>query len=61
MKEIKVDIDARLDRMIVLAEICGVSLDEIVAAIGRIDQSTFDRVSGNPSLLPRYMKSKEMP
>jgi len=51
----------RLDRMIEIAETQGVTLDEVVAAIGRVDQRTFRAVSDNPSTLPRYMKSNESP
>ena len=54
-------VDARLDRMIQIADETGFSLDDIVAAIGRADQTIFDEVSDNPSRLPRYMKSKVRP
>lgn len=54
-------VDMRLDRMIEIAETQGVTLDEVVAAIGRVDQRTFRAVSDNPSTLPRYMKSNESP
>lgn len=45
--------DERLDRMIEIADELDVSLDHVVAHLGRCDQSEFLRVSGNPSLLPR--------
>lgn len=51
-------VDKRLDRMIEIADETGHSLDDIVKAIGREDQSIFEMVSGNPSTLPRYMASK---
>lgn len=55
------EIDRRLDQMIEIADKTGVSLDDVVAAIGRCDYSDFLAVSDNPSLLPRYMKSKVNP
>jgi hypothetical protein len=55
------EIDRRLDRMIKLADTTGETLDHIVKAIGREDQTVFDAVSDNPSLLPRYMKSNVSP
>jgi len=55
------DIDRRLDRMIEIADELQISLDCVVKYIGRCDQSTFDAVSDNPSLLPRYMKSRSSP
>ncbi len=51
-------VDARLDRMIEMADETGLTLDEIVKAIGRADQSTFRMFSGNPFSLPRYIASK---
>jgi hypothetical protein len=54
-------VDDRLDRMIEIANETGATLDDVVKAIGRADQSTFLAVSDNPSLLPRYMKSKVSP
>lgn len=53
--------DERLDRMIEIADELDVPLDHVVAQIGRCPQSEFLRVSGNPSLLPRYMKSSVTP
>lgn len=55
------EVDRRLSRMIEIAEETGRTLDEVVAAIGREDQTVFAAVSDNPSLLPRYMKSKVRP
>lgn len=55
------EVDLRLDRMIEIAEEAGVPLDAVVTAIGRVHQTSFDRVSGNPSLLPLYMKSRVKP
>lgn len=55
------EVDRRLDRMIEIAEIVGCPLDHVVAHIGRCDQRTFEAVSDNPSLLPRYMKSSVRP
>jgi hypothetical protein len=55
------EVDRRLDRMIDIAEITGASLDDVVKAIGRKDQTVFDAVSDNPSLLPRYIKSSVSP
>lgn len=54
-------VDDRLDRLIEIADETGETLDDIVAAIGRIDHKDFMKVSGNLSLLPRYMKSKVKP
>lgn len=54
-------VDQRLDRMIEIADLLDVPLDHVVAHIGRCDQRIFDAVSDNPSLLPRYMKSKVKP
>ena len=55
------DIDRRLDRMMEIADICGASLDDVVRAIGRANQRTFEDVSDNPSRLPLYMKSSVKP
>lgn len=55
------EVDRRLDRLIWLADETGYSLDEVVAAVGRADQSVFCAVLDNPSLLPRYMKSSVTP
>lgn len=46
-------VDDRLDRMIEIANETGLPLDHIVKHMGRCDQSTFDALSDNPSLLPR--------
>ena len=54
-------LDRRLDAMIAIAERQEVSLDLVVKAIGRADQTTFDAVVDNPSLLPRYIQSKVSP
>lgn len=55
------EVDRRLDRMIQIADQLDVSLDDVVAHIGRADQSTFDAFSANPSRLPLYMKSRVKP
>lgn len=47
--------------MIEIADELDVPLDHVVKHMGRCDQSTFLRLSGRPSLLPRYMKSKSTP
>lgn len=54
-------VDQRLDRMIEIAEETGTPLDYVVRHLGRCDQSRFNAVSANPSLLPRYMKSSVKP
>lgn len=54
-------IDARLDRMIEIADKLDVPLDHVVKHMGRVDQSAFDALSDNPSRLPRYMKSSVRP
>lgn len=54
-------VDHRLDRLIEIAEETGLTLDQVVEAIGRVDQNLFLRFSGNPSLLPRYIQSKVAP
>lgn len=53
--------DARLDRMIEIADELGMTLDCVVSKIGRAPQSTFLKVSGNPSLLARYIQSSVRP
>lgn len=55
------EIDRRLDRMIQIADELDVTLDHVVAHMGRVDQSTFDALSASPSRLPRYMKSNVSP
>ena len=55
------DVDIRLDRMIEIADELDVPLDHVVRHIGRCDQSSFEAVSDNPSLLPRYTKSSVSP
>lgn len=55
------DLDARLDKMIEIADRTGETLDDVVKAVGRLDQSAFERVAERPSLLPLYMKSKVSP
>lgn len=54
-------IDERLDRMIAIAEELSVPLDHVVIHMGRVDQTTFEAFSDNPSLLPRYTKSSVKP
>lgn len=54
-------VDDRLDRMIEIARETGLSLDAIVAVMGRADQRTFDAFSDNPSRLPIYTKSSVTP
>lgn len=54
-------VDKRLDRMIEICDQTGLPLDHVVKHMGRCDQRTFDALSDNPSLLPRYMKSSVMP
>lgn len=51
------EVDARLDRMIEIADETGLTLDQIVTAIGRADQNIFESFSGSPSTLPRYIAS----
>ncbi|AEI70959.1 hypothetical protein [EBPR podovirus 2] len=55
------EIDRRLDRMIEIADELDVSLDHVVKHMGRCDQRTFRAFSDNPSLLPRYTKSRSTP
>lgn len=55
------NVDERLDRMIEIAEQLDVPLDHVVQHMGRVDQRAFEAISDNPSLLPRYMKSKVSP
>ena len=54
-------VDDRLDRMIAIADETGMSLDEIVRVMGRCNQSTFDALSANPDLLPKYIQSSDRP
>lgn len=54
-------VDRRLDRMIEIADQLDVPLDHVVEHMGRVPYSTFKAYSDNPSLLPRYMKSKVTP
>jgi hypothetical protein len=51
----------RLDRMIAIANELDLTLDEVVAAIGRISQMEFDALNDNPSRLPLYIQSKVSP
>lgn len=55
------DVDRRLDRMIEMADETGISLDQIVHAIGRVDQKIFEAFSDKPSSLPLYIASKVSP
>lgn len=55
------EVDQRLDRMIEIADELDVPLDHVVEHMGRVDQSTFDALSDNPSRLPRYTQSKVSP
>jgi hypothetical protein len=45
--------EKRMDRMIQIARETGRTLDSVVAAMARADQSTFEALSANPSLLPK--------
>lgn len=55
------EIDRRLDRMIEIADELDVPLDHVVKHMGRCDQRRFLMLSGNPEMLPRYMKSSFSP
>lgn len=52
-KQSEAIVDARLDRMIEIADSEGLTLDHVVKYMGRCDQSTFNAFSDNPSRLPR--------
>lgn len=54
-------VDERLDQMIDIAKRTGISLDEIVAQVGRACQSDFDAFCESPSLRPRYIQSSDSP
>lgn len=54
-------VNDRLDRMIEIAVTENYTLDSVVAALGRCDQSVFDAVSDSASRLPKYIKSKLRP
>lgn len=54
-------LDDRLDAMMRIADQSGLTLDEVVGAIGRADQTIFDTFSERPSRLPRYIQSKDKP
>ena len=54
-------VDARLDKMIEIADQLDVPLDHVVKHMGRVDQRTFAELSDNPSRLPRYIKSRVSP
>lgn len=54
-------IEARIDRLIEIAEQTGVSLDYLVREYGECSQSDFDALSDKPSRLPKYMKSSVNP
>lgn len=54
-------VDQRLDRMIEIADLTGLTLDDVVKHIGRADQKTFRAFSDNPSSLPRYIASSVSP
>lgn len=47
--------------MIELADETGLSLDDVVRAIGRVDYKIFRSFSDNPSTLPRYIASSVKP
>jgi hypothetical protein len=53
--------DDRLDRMIEIARDYNLSLDHVVRHMGRCSYREFLTLSDNPSLLPRYTKSKVSP
>jgi len=55
------EIDARLDRMIEIADQTGYPLDHVVKHMGRCSHSDFEAFSDNPSRLPRYTKSSVRP
>lgn len=54
-------IDTRLDRMIEIADELDISLDQVVAVMGRCSQRDFRAFSDNPSSLPLYIKSSVSP
>lgn len=54
-------VDKRLDSLIELCDETGHSLDQLVLAIGRIDQNTFRACCETPSILPRYIASSVKP
>ena len=54
-------IDDRLDRMIEIARDYDLSLDHVVSHMGRCTYREFLTLSANPSLLPRYTKSRVSP
>lgn len=54
-------VDRRLDRMIQIADETGLTLDAVVAAIGRADYKIFRAFSDTPSSLPLYIASKVSP
>ena len=54
-------VDSRLDRMLEIADELDVPLDHVVKHMGRCDQRSFEAFSDNPSLLPRYIKSRSKP
>ena len=58
---LRASVDERLDRMIEICDETGLTLDDVVRIMGRCSQTTFRAFSDNPSLLPRYMKSKVRP
>ena len=55
------DRERRLTRMIEIADLLDVPLDHVVQHMYRVDQSSFDALSDNPSRLPRYTKSSVKP
>ena len=54
-------IDRRLDEIIFVCDVTGISLDLAIQAIGYIDERAFRAVVDNPSLLPRYIQSSVSP
>lgn len=54
-------VDNRLDDLMMLADKTGYALDQLVSAIGRADQKTFDACFDTPSILPRYIASSVSP
>ena len=53
--------DRRLDAMIAVADVLDVPLDHVVTYMARCDYKTFKAFEANPSLLPRYTKSRVSP
>ena len=55
------DLDERLDRIINAADQSGISVDVIAFLISGLDSKSEAVLLGNVEMLPKYMKSRDIP